>query len=165
MICDSNPQDKYGLEDKGIKSSPAKKDLGVLVDESPDMSCAHSHEGQPYSGLYPKGQGQQGEGGDSLLLLLFGETPPDILCPDLRPPISEGHGPAEVSAEEGHEDDRWSGWSTSSVKKLGLFHLEKRRPQGELTVIFGTSVRFIRKTGTSILVGYVATGQDVMVLN
>jgi len=43
------------------------------------VMCAHSSEGQLYSGLHQKQCGQQLEGGDSASLLCFLETPAGVL--------------------------------------------------------------------------------------
>jgi len=71
--------------------------------------CTHSPEGQLYSGLHQKKNGQQVKGGDSAPLLCSGETSSAVLCPALKPSAQEGHGPAGVGPEEGHKTELRAG--------------------------------------------------------
>ena len=66
-----------------LESSPAEKDLGVLVDKKLDMSqqCVCSAEVQQYHGLHQKRGAQQGVGGDCPLLLKPDEVPSEVSCP------------------------------------------------------------------------------------
>ena len=63
-----NPRCGYKLEEELTESSPAEKDLRVLVDEKLDMNQQESLERQLYTGMHQKRCGQQGEGGDCPLL-------------------------------------------------------------------------------------------------
>ena len=75
-----------------IENSPAKKDLGALVDEKFDMSqhcCACSLQGQQYPGLHQKKGSQQGKGGDCPSLLCPHDPQSEVLHPNLRPPVQK----------------------------------------------------------------------------
>jgi len=68
-VTESHMFNKHEL----LESSPAEKDLRVMVDEKRHKSavCTCSLEGQWYPGLHQKRSGQQAEEGDC----------PPLLCP------------------------------------------------------------------------------------
>ena len=77
-----NLKHKDRLGDEWIESSPAEKDLGILVDGKLTMiaMCARSPEIQLCPGLHQEKCGQQIEGGDCPHLFCSGETPPHLQC-------------------------------------------------------------------------------------
>ena len=106
-----NPRCLYRLGEELLESSPAKKDLWVLVDEKqhePTVS-PHSLEGQQYPGLHQKRGSQQGEGGDCLSLLCPREALSGVLHPGLGPLIQARQGAVGEGPEECHKDDQRSG--------------------------------------------------------
>jgi len=104
-----NPKHTYGLGREWIKSSPAKKDVGVLEAQHDSAMCARSPESQLYPGLNQKSHGQQVKGGDSATLFHAGEIPPVVLHPALEPSAQERHGPVGVGPEQGHKSHQRDG--------------------------------------------------------
>jgi len=88
------------LGDERIESSPAKTDLGGLVDEKPDMShqCALTAQDNPILDCIKRSMASRSR--ELILPLCSGETPPGILRPPLEPPAQEVHGPVGVGPEE-----------------------------------------------------------------
>ncbi|KAK4818784.1 LOW QUALITY PROTEIN: hypothetical protein QYF61_019130 [Mycteria americana] len=129
-----NTQYQYRLGDERIESSPAKKDLRVLVDEKLDMSWQRVLAAQKANhilGCIKRSVASRSM--EVILPLCSALVRPHLeYCIQLWSPQHNkdmdllGAGP-----EEGHKNDQREG-----LRELGLFSLEKRRLRGDLIVAF-----------------------------
>jgi len=82
-----NPHYEYRLGDERTESSPAEKDLGILVDKKLDMSHQHTlaaQKGNCILGCIKSSVASRAREG--ILPLCSGESPPGVLCSALEPP-------------------------------------------------------------------------------
>ena len=108
-----NLQYQYKLWEERTEYSPAKKDLGVQVNEreagrEPSM-CLHSPESQTYPGLFQKKCGQLVKGGDPAPLLCTGEVSLRVLHPDVKYSAEGRHGPIAAHPAYSYKNDPMDG--------------------------------------------------------
>ncbi|KFQ86357.1 hypothetical protein N337_12859, partial [Phoenicopterus ruber ruber] len=148
----SNPWYQYRLGDVGIESSPAKKDLGVLVDEKLDMSwqCALAAQ-KPNSILGCIKRSVASRSREGILPLCSALVRPHLeYCGQLWSPqhkkdmdLLERVQRRAMKMIRGMEQLSYE----DRLRELGLFSLEKRRLRGNLVAAFQYLKRAYKKDG------------------
>ncbi|KFQ62246.1 hypothetical protein N334_02280, partial [Pelecanus crispus] len=150
-----NPQCQYTLGDEGIKSSPAEKDLGVLVDEKLDMSrqCVLAVEkAKCILGCIKRSVASRSR--EVILPLYCALVRPHLeYCVQFWSPqyrkdmdLLEWVQRRATKMVRGTEHLSYE----DRLRELGLFSLEKRRLQEDLIVAFQYLRKAYRKDGNNL---------------
>ncbi|KAJ7425437.1 rna-directed dna polymerase from mobile element jockey-like [Pitangus sulphuratus] len=89
-----NPRYQYKLRDEGIESSPKKKDLGLLVDETLDVTLQCAPTAQKADRILGYIKRRVGSMLREVILPLYScDTPLEVLHPALGSSTQKRHGP------------------------------------------------------------------------
>jgi len=136
-----SPAHGSGQPPVSIQSSPAEKDLGVLVDENLDISRHCALTGQKANHILGCiKSSMDGRSREVIPLLHSGETSSGVLHSALEPSAQERHGAVGAGPEKATKMIRGLEHlcCEERLRKLGLFSLKKRRLQETLLRHFST---------------------------
>ena len=155
----SNPRYEYRLGEEPLESSPAEKDLGVLVDEKLNMSQQCALTAWKASGILSSiRSGVTSRGWEMIVPLYSGlvnssSIPSGILHPGLQPLYRKDVELLERVQRRAMKMTRELEQLLykDRLRKLGLCSLEKRRLQGHLTAAFHYLKKNCKNEGINFL--------------